>query len=234
MLRAPRRLNPIAFAGDSSHVEQFWSHVHRVVGPRLIYTPIYQLGKRQHGWHIGGPEGSGLLLESDDKPQPRALLRTRSLFIGRSWGGQAIDDGRRILHLWDAKLAVAQGAVVPALSRRQLYRYRDERTRQLAETRDSLVWPVVADDGHAVLSGFDTSIVSRILTVHVIHGPLPNFVSLTDGFLREHFKCHHCDWVGLGSAIAATAIPTDPRMHCPACDAVLCELFVPGWDGEIH
>ena len=81
-IRKPRRQHPSTLFPESDVARGFVARIHEMVGPRLTYTPVAQVGSGHNAWRIDGPLGRGLLVESDDGAQPGGTFRTRSIFIG--------------------------------------------------------------------------------------------------------------------------------------------------------
>lgn len=222
-IRAPRRQHPSALFPESEVARGFVERMHEMVGPRLTYAPVAQVGSGHNAWRIDGPLGRGLLVESDDGPQPGGTFRSRSVFIGHSWSAFPMMVGTLAAHGWDAGLAAEQGEPLPKMSDKRRYKLRDERTAEVAARLDAAAWSFWDPDGMTQTAGaFAVPLLVELLDRFVTAAPPPPLIERNVGYLEAFFSCRSCEWWGRGAALVERLVPGEgKRLVCPACETVL-------------
>lgn len=157
----------------------------KLVGARLTYTPIAQVGSGHNAWRIDGSQGRGLLLESDDGAQPGGTFRTRSVFIGHSWSTYPMMVGTLAAHGWDAGVAAEQGEPIPKMSDKRRYKLRDERTAEVAARRDAAAWAAWdPTDRSEPAGGFPVQLLVELMNRFVMAAPPPSVIERNEGYIQ--------------------------------------------------
>jgi len=222
-IKKPRRKHPSALFPESEVSRGFVARIHEMVGPRLTYRPVAQLGSGHDAWCVVGPLGRGLLVESNDGAQPGGTYRTRSVFIGNSWSAFPLMVGTVAAHGWDAGVAAEQGEPIPKMSDRRRYRLRDERTAEVAARLDAAAWSAWDPSDMTEAAGaYPVELLVELMNTFVMASPPPSSIERSEGFLLAYFSCRSCDWWGRGAALVERLVPGDgTQLLCPACETVL-------------
>lgn len=222
-IRAPRRKHPSTLFPESEVAGGFVGRIHEMVGPRLTYTPVAQVGSGHNAWRIDGPLGRGLLVESDDGAQPGGTFRTRSIFIGHSWSTFPMMVGTLAAHGWDAGTAAEQGEPIPKMSDKRRYKLRDERTAEVAARLDAAAWSFWDPDGRTETAlAFPVELLVELMNRFVMAAPPPSLIERNEGYLSAFFSCRSCDWWGRGAALVERLVPGEGKqLVCPACETLL-------------
>ena len=222
-IRKPRRKHPSALWPESDVANGFVERIREMVGPRLIYAPVAQIGSGHNAWRIEGPLGRGLLLESNDGAQPGGIFRARSVFIGHSWSAFPLMVGTLAAHGWDAGTAAEQGEPIPKMSDKRRYRLRDERTAEVAARLDAAAWSAWdPSDMTEPVGAFPVPLLVELMNRFVMASPPPSLIERNEGYLGAFFSCESCEWWGRGAALVERPTPDDGKqLVCPACDTFL-------------
>lgn len=222
-IRKPRRQHPSTLFPESDVARGFVARIHEMVGPRLTYTPVAQVGSGHNAWGVQGSLGRGLLVESDDGAQPGGIFQTRSIFIGHSWSTFPMMVGTLAAHGWDAGTAAEQGEPIPKMSDKRRYKLRNERTAVVAARLDAASWSAWdPSDEREPAGGFPVELLVELMNRFVMASPPPPLIERNEGYLREFFSCRSCEWWGRGAALVERVVPGEGKqLVCPACETVL-------------